>query len=155
MKRTWISAALVTSVLAVPTMAQEQPGSQQAPPQANEQQQQPQVEQSPPQEQEQLPPVAAEDLRPDQIRELQQALKMKGFDAGGEDGVWGSQTEGAVRSFQEAQGMDATGQPDRQTISALGFQSVGDEGTVGSGTHQPKDEEPRREDAPQPGDQED
>jgi peptidoglycan hydrolase-like protein with peptidoglycan-binding domain len=153
MKEIWISALLVTSVLAIPTMAQDQAGSQQpAQPQANEQQQL-QMEQSPLQEQ--LPPVTAESLRPDQIRELQQALKMKGFDAGDEDGTWGSQTEAAVRIFQEDQGIEATGQPDRETIYALGIESVGDQGTVGSGTYQGNEQDPAREEPGQPGEQKD
>ena len=57
---------------------------------------------------------------------------MKGFDAGEVDGIWGPETEAALREFQSAQGMDVTGQPSRQTIYALGFKSVGDEGTSGT-----------------------
>ena len=51
----------------------------------------------------------------------QQSLKDKGYDAGKPDGRWGPKTEEALRSFQSANGIDATGQLDYPTMVALGI----------------------------------
>ena len=51
----------------------------------------------------------------------QQSLKEKGYDAGKPDGRWGPKTEEALRSFQSANGIDATGQLDYPTMVALGI----------------------------------
>lgn len=63
------------------------------------------------------------------VREAQQALKDKGFDAGPIDGVMGPKTSAALKEFQESQGLKTTGQLDAQTLSALDVQSTG----MGSG----------------------
>lgn len=55
----------------------------------------------------------------DKIRYLQHLLQEKGYDVGSEDGMIGPQTADAIRQFQEAQGLAATGTPDRQTIRTL------------------------------------
>ena len=55
------------------------------------------------------------------VRSAQQSLNGKGFDAGAPDGQWGPKTEEAVRSFQNANGLAATGQLDSQTVAALGI----------------------------------
>ncbi|HEV7370773.1 peptidoglycan-binding domain-containing protein [Arenibaculum sp.] len=70
----------------------------------------------------------------DDVRKLQQALADQGQDLQ-VDGVWGPNTETALRGFQEQQGMDATGQPDQETLSALdveldGMAEAG--GTIGT-----------------------
>ena len=51
----------------------------------------------------------------------QQSLKEKGYDTGRSDGRWGPKTEEALRSFQSAHGIDATGQLDYPTMVALGI----------------------------------
>src|SRR5215468_7822228 len=51
----------------------------------------------------------------------QKSLKEKGYDAGKPDGRWGPKTEDALRSFQTAQGLNATGQLDYPTMVALGI----------------------------------
>lgn len=63
------------------------------------------------------------------VRSAQQSLNDKGFDAGAADGQWGPKTEEAVRSFQNAKGLPASGQLDSQTIAALGIAQPA-EGTV-------------------------
>jgi peptidoglycan hydrolase-like protein with peptidoglycan-binding domain len=63
------------------------------------------------------------------VREAQQALKDKGFDAGPIDGIMGPKTSAAVKEFQQAQGLKSTGQLDAQTLSALDVQATG----MGSG----------------------
>lgn len=52
------------------------------------------------------------------IRNVQENLKAKGYDAGRADGVWGPQTQGALEQFQQAQGMPA-GELDEQTLAIL------------------------------------
>ncbi len=62
----------------------------------------------------------AQSLSSDQIREMQQALKDKGHDVGAVDGKWGPKTQNALKEYQQAQGMTASGEPDSQTLSSLG-----------------------------------
>ena len=58
-------------------------------------------------------------------REVQQALKDKGHDPGQVDGVLGPRTQQAIRDFQEANGLPATGRLDAETAAALGVDSAG------------------------------
>ena len=52
------------------------------------------------------------------IRGIQQALKRHGHDPGPIDGIYGSQTQAAVNSFQKAKGL-ATGGLTLATVEAL------------------------------------
>lgn len=56
-----------------------------------------------------------------QVRELQSALNEKGYAVGAVDGIVGPKTMGAIRDFQSKEGLTATGQPDQQTLKALGI----------------------------------
>lgn len=56
-----------------------------------------------------------------QVRELQSALNEKGYEVGAVDGIVGPKTMGAIRDFQSKEGLTATGQPDQQTLKALGI----------------------------------
>jgi peptidoglycan hydrolase-like protein with peptidoglycan-binding domain len=56
----------------------------------------------------------------DHVRQVQQALKDKGHDPGPIDGVVGSQTKAALKSYQQAEGLKATGRLDAQTMAKLG-----------------------------------
>jgi len=84
-----------------------------------------------PQSEQSQPPSAAPtqgDLSPaqlnrEQIMELQNALKAKGYDVGPVDGVWGPSTSSALRNFQDKQGLTG-GQLNSQTLSALGIDST-------------------------------
>lgn len=53
------------------------------------------------------------------IREAQTALKQLGFDPGGADGVVGPRTRAATRAFQQANGMNATGNLSGDTLERL------------------------------------
>ena len=54
------------------------------------------------------------------VRNVQQALNAKGFNAGPVDGQWGPSTELALKQFQTAQGLPPTGVLDTRTMNALG-----------------------------------
>jgi hypothetical protein len=69
-----------------------------------------------------------------EIKDIQQALIDKGFDPGAVDGMWGNLTRAAVWNFQQENGIDPSGEVDRQTLSALDVQLASPEqGTIGSG----------------------
>ena len=60
-------------------------------------------------------------LGPEQIRQAQMVLKQKGFDVGLADGIMGPRTRKALIAFQQQQGLQATGQIDERTVTALGM----------------------------------
>jgi peptidoglycan hydrolase-like protein with peptidoglycan-binding domain len=62
---------------------------------------------------------------PQSVRDVQQALKQKGFDVGAVDGRMGPETQSALREFQRSQGLPQSGNLDQQTLSALGVSAQG------------------------------
>lgn len=70
-------------------------------------------------------------LSPDQIKQVQEALDQKGFRVGRPDGVLGAGTRQALSSFQRQLNLHPTGQPDDETLVALG---VDVNGTTGAAT---------------------
>jgi peptidoglycan hydrolase-like protein with peptidoglycan-binding domain len=62
---------------------------------------------------------------PDVMR-LQRALGSVGLGVG-VDGLYGNETRQAVRTFQRVRGLPVTGNADRSTLNALGFQTAGGE----------------------------
>ena len=71
-------------------------------------------------------------LSPDQIRQVQEALDQKGFHIGRTDGVIDRDTRQALSSFQRQLNLAQTGQPDDQTLQALGIDLNGS--TTGAAT---------------------
>jgi peptidoglycan hydrolase-like protein with peptidoglycan-binding domain len=64
---------------------------------------------------------ASVSLSREEIRQLQIVLKEKGFFEGEPDGVLGPRTRQALIAFQREQGLQATGQIDVRTVTALGI----------------------------------
>jgi peptidoglycan hydrolase-like protein with peptidoglycan-binding domain len=76
-------------------------------------------------------------VSPSTVRQVQKKLNSKGFDSGHVDGTWGNKTQQAVKNFQQAQGMEATGRLDKETLSALGV-SAGGGSAAGGDTEKSK-----------------
>ena len=71
----------------------------------------------------------------DKVKQIQEALKTKGFDPGAADGVVGPKTNQALRDFQKSQNLQVTGRIDGKTASALGVDaaSMGSSSPTSSG----------------------
>jgi len=67
------------------------------------------------------------------VSEIQTRLKNWGYYSGAVDGVYGSQTEKAVRWFQQKNGLQADGQVGNLTLAALGMQPSGGGGGGSNG----------------------
>ena len=65
------------------------------------------------------------------VTEIQTRLKNWGYYSGSVDGVYGSQTEKAVRWFQQKNGLQADGQVGDLTLAALGMTPTGNGGGGG------------------------
>lgn len=61
-------------------------------------------------------------LDKEKVKKIQEALKEKGHDPGPADGVLGPKTQQALKEFQSASGLKATGRIDAQTAQALGVE---------------------------------
>ncbi len=82
--------------------------------------------------------VLAMGSRGEEVKELQQKLTTLGYDTKGSDGIFGSNTETAVKEFQKAYGLTADGKAGPATQSAIakaldyhnkGILTVGSRGT--------------------------
>ena len=58
------------------------------------------------------------------VRSMQQALKSRGHDPGPIDGIHGPRTSAALRSFQQAEGLNASGRLDQDTMARLNMPSA-------------------------------
>lgn len=59
-------------------------------------------------------------ISPADLRQIEQALNKKGYDAGSVDGNWDNQVQSALRNFQQAQGLEPTGNVNTRTLGSLG-----------------------------------
>ena len=73
--------------------------------------------------------------RGDEVRRIQQKLKNWGYYTGSVDGIYGSQTQNAVRKFQRDNGLTVDGIAGPRTLSYLGITS----GSSGSGQYNSND----------------
>jgi len=55
----------------------------------------------------------------EQTRQAQAKLNQLGFDAGAVDGVWGAQSQNALKAYQKSQGLPVTGSLDDGTVKRL------------------------------------
>ncbi len=87
------------------------------------------------------PAALAHDLlssaQAEQVRQVQQTLNDIGYHAGSVDGLLGPQTESALRQFQQARTLPATGHIDSKTLAALRRESTGHP-TSGVGRQEPR-----------------
>ncbi|MEA3641761.1 MAG: peptidoglycan-binding domain-containing protein [Lamprobacter sp.] len=60
-------------------------------------------------------------LSKEQTRAVQRLLKAQGFDLGTPDGAWGPASRSAMQEFQIQEGIEPTGQLNRASLDALGF----------------------------------
>ncbi len=67
------------------------------------------------------------------VKQIQQKLKNWGYYSGSVDGIYGSQTESAVKSFQKANGLTVDGIAGPATLAAIGLPS-GSSGGSSSGS---------------------
>ena len=63
-----------------------------------------------------------------EVRQIQEKLKRWGYYNGSIDGVYGSRTEEAVKSFQRKNGLTADGIAGRKTLNAMGIYSSSSSG---------------------------
>lgn len=73
--------------------------------------------------------------RGDEVRRIQQKLKSMGYYTGSVDGIYGTQTQSAVKKFQRDNGLDADGIAGSKTLSYLGITSS----SSGSGQYNSND----------------
>lgn len=127
--------------------AQENSNQQQAQENQKQNEQNAQNQNQPQQTAENNQPISPQDLSRDQVRKIQQALDKEGFKSGHVDGIWGHETQNAVKQFQQSKQLPATGQLDEQTVADLGlntsqFMSSQNQNsmTVGQGQGQGQDQ---------------
>jgi len=70
-------------------------------------------------------------LNKQDIKQIQENLNKAGFDAAHVDGIWGPQTSDALRNFQQAKHITASGELNQQTLAALNV-NVPNEGRAAS-----------------------
>lgn len=69
------------------------------------------------------------------VRQIQTNLKKWGYYTGSVDGIYGSKTVSAVKSFQSKNGLTADGVVGNQTLAALGLSSSGNAGGYSSSSN--------------------
>jgi peptidoglycan hydrolase-like protein with peptidoglycan-binding domain len=131
------SAALAMPAL-VPAMAQTNPQTQ---PQMQHPNAQPQpsrqANQNNGQQQQQQTadqPISPRQLGHSGVRQVQQALDKDGFRAGRTDGIYGPETQAALKDFQKSKNIQSNGQLDRQTLSDLGVKMASNQNMANPNT---------------------
>lgn len=73
-------------------------------------------------------------LTPEMVTQVQEQLQQEGYAVGAIDGMWGPRTQQGVLEFQQAEGLEATGQLNEETLAALGIPSDAATGGTASGS---------------------
>lgn len=89
-------------------------------------------------------------LDQDTVRQLQEQLQSQGYDVGEVDGVLGPNTRQALTNFQRDQNLQASGQPDQQTMAALGIEPGASQQAEMPQTRQQRGQGQEMEDQQQP-----
>lgn len=76
---------------------------------------------------------ASVSISTEEIKQIQLALKEQGHDPGPADGILGSKTQQALKSYQQSKGLQATGRLDAETKMQLGLKKD----TAGEGKSKP------------------
>lgn len=126
MKQTLLATVAVVA-LSFPAMAQTK--TQQNVPNQQSQTQQSGNKQSSGKQTQRINPLQ---LSNQEVRQIQEALNKKGFNAREADGIWGPETEAALRNFQKKQNINANGELTHQTLADLGVNLTSQKGTVGA-----------------------
>jgi peptidoglycan hydrolase-like protein with peptidoglycan-binding domain len=126
-KKTALTAAVIVGIGlgSGPAFSQSAPGDKSVPPNIDHDQQ------LPPSGRE--IPKGTEGMSASDIKQVQQALKAKGHDAG-TSGVMDDKTREAIRAFQKAEGLTMTGTVDEKTAQALGVSGKSSSGSGASGS---------------------
>jgi peptidoglycan hydrolase-like protein with peptidoglycan-binding domain len=78
----------------------------------------------------------------DHVERVQKALKQHGHDPGPIDGVNGPRTVSALKAYQKAQGLEATGRLDDATLAKLGESGRSESKTQAGGDARPSPADP-------------
>jgi len=76
----------------------------------------------------------AQSQSPELVKQAQEKLSAAGHDAGTADGKMGPKTQAALKEFQQSKGLQASGQLDQKTVTALGVSSSGSSSSAGAST---------------------
>lgn len=74
----------------------------------------------------------------ERVKQVQTALKDKGQDPGPIDGVMGPKTKAAIKAYQGANNLKATGRLDSETAKSLGVESASSSGSSSSASKSSK-----------------
>jgi peptidoglycan hydrolase-like protein with peptidoglycan-binding domain len=120
-KKSALTAAVILGVglAATPAFSQSAPGGKSVPPDLDRTPTTPGREQQLPPSGREIP-KGTEGMSASDIKQVQQALKAKGHDAG-TSGVMDDKTRSAIRAFQKSEGLTMTGTVDEKTAQALGL----------------------------------
>ena len=133
-KKSALTAAVIFGVglAATPAFSQSAPGGKSVPPNLDRTPTTPGREQQLPPSGREIP-KGTEGMAASDIKQVQQALKAKGHDAG-TSGVMDDKTREAIRAFQKKEGLTMTGTVDEKTAQALGVSSKSSSGSGASGS---------------------
>lgn len=82
------------------------------------------------------PQTSNREMSPDMVRKVQQNLSQAGLYKARVDGVWGPQTEAAVRDYQQQHNINATGELDQQTLDAMNLGTNNNQNNAANQTNQ-------------------
>jgi peptidoglycan hydrolase-like protein with peptidoglycan-binding domain len=133
-KKTALTAAVIVGIGlgSGPAFSQSAPGDKSVPPNIDRTPTTPGHDQQVPPSGSEIP-KGTEGMSASDIKQVQQALKAKGHDAG-TSGVMDDKTREAIRAFQKAEGLTMTGTVDEKTAQALGVSGKSSSGSGASGS---------------------